>query len=162
MPDGFGVRRLTVNLQPAGAAAAPEICVLQSRICIGYTPFPYTPRCCWLWRTCWGWISYCRWWRTPIPQVGCGQFGPTVDPCGPGSPIVDPGHFIDPVDPATLKAELQAALAQAEAAEKAQAEALAPKTREEIQTTLKDLEVAGQQIAEARKDLEAKLKGGGT
>ena len=161
MADGFGVRRLTVNLQPAGATPGPEICALQTRICIGNTPIPFTPRCCWFWRTCWGWISICRWWRTVPPQVAC---DPAVSQfqCAPASPIVDPGHFMDPVDPATLKAELQMALAQAEAAEKAQAEALAPKTKEDIQSALKDLEAAGQQIAEARKDLEAKLKAGGT
>jgi hypothetical protein len=78
--------------------------------------------------------------------------------------VIDPrGVLTDPViDFASLKAELQAALAQAEAMEKAEAEGLVPKTQDEIKSALGDLDYAQRQIEAARAELQDRLKGGGS
>jgi hypothetical protein len=84
--------------------------------------------------------------------------------------VQDPrGPVVNPVaDLASLRAQLRAALAEVETLEKAQADASAPKSEEDIREALNELDAAQKQIEAARAELQQQARrpseprGGGT
>jgi hypothetical protein len=74
--------------------------------------------------------------------------------------VQDPrGPIVNPVaDLASLRAQLRAALVEIDALEKAQAEASAPKSEEDIKQALSELDAAQKQIEAARAELQQQVR----